>query len=192
MYRKDFEIFDSPLTPDTGGQSIDVTAVTSADVIVTTTNGLVSDIIRAVTSGPVSHVMVSVGNGQVVEAVRDGVREISLRDALLDATLAVVFRRSGISTGGVDTVVANVRSVVGDTYNNWGVVQRLLTEHVGAIREVPIATDSFYCSQLVLTAFDSAGFPLLTSGDISAWPTNLVDVGDFGESLLEYVGHLIA
>lgn len=181
-----------PLTPSTGGMSIDTSALTAGDVIVTTSRGVVAAAIEAVTSGPVSHVMVSVGDSQIVEAIRDGVREITLTDALDGATLAVAFRRTSITSDAVDNTVANLRSAVGDSYNYWGVIRELLTQFSGSTRQVPIATDSFYCSQLILTAFASSGFPLLASGNVTAWPTNIVPTDDFGDSLLEYVGHLIA
>ena len=181
-----------PLTPATGGRLINEQTLKTGDIVVLTTDGLVSDIINTVTDGPVSHVMVSVGNNQIVEAVRDGIRKISLNAALDDATLAVAFRRKSITNSQIDTIVNNVQSAVGESYNYWGIIKRLLTEHVSSTYEVPLPTDSFYCSQLVLTAFASAGVPLLGRGDVSAWPTNIVSFDDFGESLIEYVGHLRA
>lgn len=186
-----------PLTPTTGGRMIEPQAVEAGDIVVATTNGLRSAVIRAVTSGPVSHVMVSVGNNKVVEALGEGTREIELDhdvldSAVADATLAVAFRRTSITSSQVNTIVNNVRSAIGDSYNYWGVIQKLLTEHVGVPREVSLPTDSFYCSQLVLAAFASAGVPLLNQGDISAWPTNIVSFNDFGGPLLQYVGHLRA
>ena len=183
---------DPPLTPATGGMSIDATALNPGDVIVTTSRGAVAAVIEAVTSGSVSHVMVYVGDDNIVEAIREGVREVSLTDALNGATLAVAFRRTGITSSAIDTLTANVRSAVGDNYNYWGVIQQLLTEFSGSSWHVPISTDSFYCSQLILTAFASTGFPLLSSGNVTAWPTNLIPTDDFGGSLLEYVGHLVS
>ena len=104
---------DPPLlTPSIGGMSIDASALTAGDVIVTTSRGIVAAAIEAVTSGPVSHVMVSVGDSQIVEAIREGVREISLVDALDDATLAVAFRRTSITSDAINTAVANLRSAV--------------------------------------------------------------------------------
>jgi len=186
------EMTDPPLTPATGGRSIGLNALEKGDIIVSTTSGLVSAAIRAATNGPVSHVMAFVGGDRVVEAVRENVREITLSDALNDTTLAVTFRHASITSDGVNTLTANIQSAVGNRYNYWGVILNLLAEHIGSIRRVPIPTDSFYCSQLVLTSFASAGFPLLDQGDVNEWPTAIVPVEGFGGSLLKYVGHLVA
>ena len=63
------------LDPGVGGQCVGESALEAGDLIVSTTAARVSRGIRTATSSPVSHAMLYVGNGQVIEAIQEGVVE---------------------------------------------------------------------------------------------------------------------
>ena len=60
-----------------------------ADIIVSTGSGAVSAVIRTGSLSPYSHAALYIGNGEVIEAIGEGVVRQSLANALSDDTLAV-------------------------------------------------------------------------------------------------------
>jgi N-acetyl-anhydromuramyl-L-alanine amidase AmpD/uncharacterized protein YycO len=199
-----------PLDPGAGGRSIDASALAVGDIILSTTAATVSNAIRSMTGAPVSHAMVYTGDGeQVVEAIGDGVTFRPLAEALADATVAVAFRHPTLTDDSALLVRDFVGRQIGKPYNYWGIVRqarfridsavcRLLGDEARArcvnfYGRVNLGTggdDSFFCSQLVLAAYEAAGLPLTSS------PPNWASPGEVAElqlaGTLNYVGHLKA
>lgn len=87
--------FEKPiaLTPAGGGGCcIGDAALRPADIIVSTTGAAVSGVIRVGTGSPVSHAALYAGNGEVIEAIGQGVVQRGLDKALADDLLAVAYR----------------------------------------------------------------------------------------------------
>jgi V8-like Glu-specific endopeptidase/uncharacterized protein YycO len=189
-----------PLDPGAGGQSIDVSALQVGDIIVSTARHPVSYIIRGGTVSSISHAMIYVGNGNVVEAVGSGVREVPLVTAINDAILAVAYRHSSISASQAQTAAGFARAQVGRPYNYTGaagVTNRILHPILSRVGDA-IANRmgfhrdearSFYCSELVFAAFEHAGVPLVASSAGSSTPSDIVDLS---RNVVAYVGHLKA
>ena len=76
-----------------------------ADIIVSTGSGAVSAVIRTGSLSPYSHAALYIGNGEVIEAIGEGVVRQSLANALSDDTLAVVYRRIGLSAAQAGLVI---------------------------------------------------------------------------------------
>jgi N-acetyl-anhydromuramyl-L-alanine amidase AmpD len=187
-----------PLDPGVGGQSIGIDALQPADIIVSTARHPVSYAIRTGTLSAVSHAMLYVGDGNVIEAVGEGVREVSLEQAIGDALLGVAYRHPSLAASQAAAAVAHARARVGAPYNYAGVAftgYRLLNplparaiEAIAGRLGLPVASaQGVYCSELVFEAFERAGAPLVASRPSESTPQDLVRLS---QHLLSYVGHL--
>jgi cell wall-associated NlpC family hydrolase len=198
-----------PLTPDTGGRSIGVDALQVGDIVVSTTPQFKSGMIRGVTGSPVSHALVYVGDGQVVEAIGKGVALRGLSESLADDDLAVALRYPDLTLEQGARIRDYVGNQIGKPYSYTGAAKAggfhileefcrgMFTEPefsycVAALWPIqfePTEPNRFFCSELVVDAYASAGVPLtdqpageVSPGDIAALP--LVDK-------VRYVGHLL-
>lgn len=151
-----------------------------ADIIVSTATGAVSGTIRAGSMSRFSHAALYIGNGEVVEAIGEGVVRQSLENALADDTLAVVYRRNGLTSAQAGMVISFASNQTGKKYDYAGVVGASSTTPggiLGRVIFVPIAIaqdvgnianmispeSSFFCSELVLRAFEKASVPISSS-----------------------------
>lgn len=197
-----------PLDPGNGGRSISDSALQTGDIIVSTTNEFVSKAIRRVTGQPISHSIIYIGDGQIVEAVSDGVILRSIGEALADAIVAVAFRKPSITP----TQAMEVRDYAGQqlnkVYDRLGIFRQVLFQlarlafcsgktgneysqcvnWVGRVNLGSESNDQFFCSELVIAAFEQAGVSLVatqphwnTPGDIASLHLS---------EKLAYVGHL--
>lgn len=200
---------DIPLDPGSGGRSISAEMLEPGDILLSTTDAGVSRAIRAVTHAPISHAALYVGGGRVVEAIDDGVTLRSLDIALADDTLAVAYRHRDMTPEKAAQVVdfAESQARAGRPFDRWGLV-RVAPGHLAravcnrldgearrrclaAAGRLRVGTDdsgSFYCSELVLTAFRHAGLGLADQDPSWSAPGQILDLHHNG--LLDYVGHL--
>src|SRR5262245_10809571 len=199
-----------PLDPGNGGRSIGPDALEMGDIILSTTDEFVSDAIRAFSGAPVSHSMIYTGDGeQVVEAIGGGVVFRPLSEALAVATVAVAFRHPGLTEEQRLRIRDYVGRQIGRSYNYWGIVKqarfrahssvcRLLSGERRASCEnffgsVDLGTgdnQTFFCSELVVAAYNDAGAPLTSAPPIWNSPGDLAELRLSGS--LSYVGHLKA
>jgi hypothetical protein len=200
-----------PLDPGNGGLSIGPDALEIGDVIVSTTSAAVSRGIRFATGSEVSHAMLFVGQGgQVIDATGEGARLRPLADAIADATLAVAFRRPALSDAQRQIVADRAAAYLGSAYNYWGIVRQarfqmhsavcdLLPEaQANACRRFVGYVDlgrgsgrEFFCSEMVVSAYEAAGAPLTDTPPNWTTPDDLTQLGMTGGALA-YVGHLKA
>ncbi len=201
---------DIPLDPGTGGRSIDESALRNGDIIVTTRNGPISRAIRLATSAQVSHAILYVGDGQVVEAIGDGVTLRSLADALAGTTVAVAFRDAQLTPEQALKVRDYAGLQLGKPFNALGLVRQggfqldravfcsgktgsdydQCVNWVGNVNLGKGSDDSFFCSQLVVASFESAGAPLTSTPPNWSSPSDLAELAMARR--LGYVGHLKA
>jgi len=194
------------LSPTVGGQSISESALSPADVIVSTTSAAISQSIRSVTGSAVSHAMIYVGNGTVIEAIGEGVVRRQLSAALADANLAVAFRHVRMSPRIASSVVSFAAAQVGKSYDHTGIlaqagyqldrwflctVSRVQNCEDRAARANLWMSNSgrFFCSELVAEAYRRAGVPLVNGRSDSVSPERIVEVTTTGD--LCYVGHIL-
>jgi hypothetical protein len=202
---------DIPLDPGTGGQSIGPDSLEAGDIILSTTSDFVSKAIRLGSRSDVSHAMVYVGQGgQVVEAIGSGVVMRSLEEALGNATVAVAFRAPDLDETGRLVVADKVAAYIGKSYDFYGVFNQarfqvhstvcdLLPDGAKDLcrtgwRIVDLGSDHndrFFCSEMILAAYDAAGVPLTTTPPHWNSPEDLAQLS-FKAGVLQYVGHLKA
>jgi GH24 family phage-related lysozyme (muramidase)/uncharacterized protein YycO len=201
---------DIPLDPGSGGRSIGADALQNGDIIVTTRNGPISSVIRNVTGAPVSHAILYIGNGQVVEAIGNGVTLRSLEQALAGCTVAVAFRDPALTPEAALKVRDYAGRMLDRPFNTLGLVRQggfqldratfcsgksgaaydQCVNWVGNVNLGRGGDDSFFCSQLVVAAFQDAGVPLTNTPPNWTSPSDLADLGMARR--LGYVGHLLA
>ncbi|MCU0985352.1 MAG: hypothetical protein MUC89_10480 [Acetobacteraceae bacterium] len=187
MTEYDYEM--PPLTPPTGGYSVAMSGLEPADIIVSTTDTIVSGLIRFGTRSVVSHAILYVGGGTVVEAVRKGVVKRSLVDALSDANLAVAYRcpvltqreRKKIVTWAVSQARKGLKYSMGKISFLSDPTIRHLCGVVSAVQT------EFICSELVIAAYEQAGVPLTTQPSACVSPEGVLQIA---KERLVYVGHL--
>jgi uncharacterized protein YycO len=193
-----------PLTPKVGGGvCIDARALQPADIIVATTDAAASRFIRYATFSAVSHALLYAGNGRVIEAVGEGVRDTGLGAAIKEDILAVAYRHKQMTPTAAGTAIQFARKQVGKKYDYPGAAAAGLHNNTGlcvvllGVLGCPAARnvdweqpDRFFCSELVLAAYKAAGLSVVDAPPAHAAPDDIASAASTG--ILTYVGHLIA
>lgn len=200
---------DPPLSPSTGGRSITKALLQIGDIILTTTSSAtttwvsaaVSAAIRVTTGrGPFSHAAIYIGNVVVESLVSTGVTLNPLDTALggnfgdpvlPQASVAVAVRFPGIRTDQQQQIEDWATSKLGAPYDFAGTVSQARFKFNGKVHQLinlGTSADKFYCSKLVLDAYQAAGISLTTVNPRWQSANDLAPLAWFGE--LEYVGHL--
>jgi hypothetical protein len=192
------------LTPRAGGGTcITSAALKPADIIVSTTNAFVSGVIRLFTLSSVSHAMLYAGQDEVIEAVGEGVLHRPLATALHDARLAVAYRYKDLPEAAATKIIsyADAQAARHAKYDPLGAAGAgLNTNKVACVVALGIACpvaaggglndqDRFFCSELVLDAYQRAGHPLVRTAPGVASPDRIVEA--YSHGVLVYVGHLV-
>ncbi|TJZ77607.1 YaeF family permuted papain-like enzyme [Chitiniphilus eburneus] len=207
----------SGLSPENGGLLISADALQPGDILLSASNGITSAGIRMFTLAPVSHAALYIGDGQVAEAVGDGVRLRTIPDLLDEEAVVVAFRRGGLTPEQVVAMRQFAEAQVGRHYDYVGVMlqapfslERRLCElplvpslvrdaclrGVAAIQLGTPDNERFFCSQFVLEAYRVAGAPLLDAHPRWLSPADILhmreeDVSSLRiEQPLVYIGHL--
>lgn len=199
-----------PLTPATGGWSIDPSGLRTADIIVSTTDALRSTAIRVGTFSPVSHSAVYVGDGLVVEAVGEGVVLRTMEESLADETLAVALRFERLSLDDAAKIRDYAGRQLDKPYNIVGLIAQAgfkvleaqcarmfpgepaYSQCVEAVWQLwfePTEPNKFFCSQLVIDAYANAGRPLTALPGTAMSPGDVAALALTGD--LRYAGHLL-
>jgi uncharacterized protein YycO len=181
-----------------------------ADIIVSTTDHAQSRAIRTAIGGVVSHASIYAGQGTIVEAVGEGVREVTVDVAMPDyTTLAIALRHNGLSQGQRQEIINNARKFLGRPYDKIGaagsgvngtrgilislagcgiVGAKVCSTGIAAVRDnarPEKADEAFFCSELVARAFDLVGVKLVDSTPSYTNPRMI-----HTSNMLRYVGHL--
>jgi Permuted papain-like amidase enzyme, YaeF/YiiX, C92 family len=205
------------LDPSNGGALIAPRVLQTGDILLSAANGINSAGIRAITLSPVSHAALYVGNGQIIEAVTEGIRQRRVQDFILEEATIVAFRHPKLDGVQAALIQKFSEKHIGTKYNTAGIVlqapftlERKLCElpilpaavrdacirGVAAIQLGPVPNDQFFCSQFVLEAYKAAGLPLTDADPRLVTPGDLLHMrkGDVPSikihQALQYVGHL--
>ncbi len=207
------------LDPGIGGRSIAPGALKIADIVLSTTPAGVSKAIRLATLSKVSHAMLCIGGDLVVEAIGDGVVQRSIFDAVKEANLAVAYRHPGLTEMQALKVRDFAGRQVGKDYNYGALIRQAGVKLPPQAQAVGLAgfagfslgcwitgdvecanmrdkvnpfikRDEFFCSQLVLAAYEHAGVALTTKKPVWSSPEDIAKARLKGKLL--YVGHLKA
>ena len=210
--------FQNPaLSPANGGALVAAEALQPGDILLTAGSGLTSVGIQVLTFAPVSHAALYVGDGQVIEAVGEGVRTRSVDAVLAEEAMVVAFRHPGATPEAAQLMRDFAHGKVGSRYGYLGVVLHAPFAVERRVCELPLvpglvrdfclrgvalvqlgtgSDDRFFCSQFVLEAYRHAGLPITTAQAHWMSPADILhlraeDVPSMtAEQTLHYVGHL--
>lgn len=207
----------SVIAPGNGGDLITPAALEPGDILLTSVATLGSFGIRLGTFSPVSHAVVYLGDGQIAEAVGDGVRSRAIAEVVDEEQMVVAFRHPGMDAAHAERLRAWALTQVGTQYNTVGVMLNAPFVLNRRICELPLIpgparefclrgfamvqlggsrNDQFFCSQFVLEAYNQAGLPVTTADPRWVSPADLLHMreGDVpsipSTQPLRYVGHL--
>jgi cell wall-associated NlpC family hydrolase len=207
------------LNPRNGGQLVSASQLKVGDIILSSDNGLNSVAVRLWTLSSVSHASIYMGDDQIIEAVGEGVRLRSIPALLKEEATIVAVRHPHLSVANSAALQAFAKEQVGKKYNYAGIllqapfslerrvcelplVPELVREYcirgVAAIQLGLSNNDNFFCSQLVLEAYQKAGIPLTNADPRLFNPADLLYMreGDVSsvkiKQSLQYLGHLKA
>jgi len=194
------------------------------DILLSSSTSLTSLGIRLFSFSGVSHASLYVGDNQIAEAVGKGVKIITLEEAIAESNNLLVLRKQDLSPAQSLLIREYALAHLGEKYNYKGIVMftpfmatrrvcelpfpgtsardgclralatvQLSAEMPGADSE---ASNSFFCSQFVISAFMAAGAPLFSGEAQWISPADLLHMrnGDVASyqipQKLDYVGHL--
>jgi Permuted papain-like amidase enzyme, YaeF/YiiX, C92 family len=187
------------------------------DILLSADSTFVSTSIRAMTFAPVSHAAVYIGDGQLVDAMRPGVRLRQLNELLDEAALVLVLRYPDLTAGQAAAISEYAVHRTGTGFNFLGVTLHIPFSFARRVCELPLvptglrdacirsvgvlnhlaASDSrLFCSQLVLVAYRNAGVTVTAADPRLISPADLLHMreGDVPSvsvaKQLRYVGQL--
>lgn len=208
---------NSSLTPLNGGRIADASMLEPGDIILSAGKGITAIGVQLFTVAPVSHAALYVGEGQIIEAVGQGVRRRSLKDALEEEAVAVAFRHPALLPEQAGKIREFAEAQVGKRYNHLGVllqapfsierrvcelpilpsiVREFCIRGVAMIQLGAVSNRSFFCSQFLLEAYRVAGLPITDADPRWISPADILHMreGDVpsmrAHQALTYIGHL--
>lgn len=130
------------------------------DVILTTTNQVISKGIRAATKGEISHAMIYVQSHSVIDATSDGVQARNTQRLFFDDDCAIHVLRliEPLSDDEMRLVTDYARSCVGTEYSKKEALQTVLGRS-------NVSTKKQFCSRLVARAYANGGVVIVTDVD---------------------------
>ncbi len=160
---------------------IDLSGVQTADIILTRNEETQSKAIRVGSCSAYSHAILVLDKNECIEAVGRGVEKNLLLDSLKNATYGVLMRHKTIDANYAGWVAHYARSFVGRPYDKVGAIRSgtvtgcspwaqlspagLIINLVDHKMKNDGSTNdlSFFCSELIVRAFEKAGLSLLNS-----------------------------
>lgn len=198
---------DIPLAPNEGGRSISPDALERCDILLSTTSHWDSEVIRNLTQSVISHVLIHYSGGLVVEAIKSGVEQKSIDKAIAQSYVVVVFRYPGLTDAQKNTIDKFLADHLDTPYDFVGAIEsadfvkdhnicNLLSSEKakaackafkGIVNFGKGNDTKFFCSELVLRAFQEAGIQLTKTAPQYNSPDKIQKLAF---KTLTYVGHL--
>ncbi|WP_334118603.1 hypothetical protein [Limnobacter sp.] len=152
-----------------------LSTIQAADIIVTNSSNLQSRGIQGVTCATYSHAILVLNNHFCIEATPQyGVARVALSDVLNGSTKVDLFRYRGITHFHAEKVCSAVMKFDGRPYDFRGAVRSAISSGCSNVKRLLPATvlievaddvlkdqaehdNQFYCSELIVRAFEMAG-----------------------------------
>lgn len=207
----------SALTPRNGGYLVQDHDLRRGDILLSAANGVNSFGIRLWTLAPVSHAAIYIGEGQVAEAVGEGVRIRPLAQMLEHEAVVAAFRHPHLSETQSERLRDFALKNIDSRYNHFGILLQAPFTMERRICELPVVpgmvrdfcirgiafvqlgtvrNDKFFCSQFVLEGYKQVGLPLTKADPRLISPADILHMreGDVPSvkipQALTYAGHL--
>ena len=197
--------------------TVAVDEIQPGDILLTADPTFVSVSIRAMTFAPVSHAAVYIGDGQLVDAMRPGVRVRELHELLEEAAVVLVLRYPELTPEQAAAISEYATNRSGARFSFFGITLNLPFSLVRRLCELPLVSpvirdgcirgvgvlnylaaseNRVFCSQLVLLAYQHAGVSITAADPRLISPADILHMreGDVASvniaKHLRYVGHL--
>ena len=195
---------------------IDIEYLKKGDILVSTTNATVSSVIRVGTHSVVSHAMLYIGDGEVIEAVGEGVKINNLRMNISSHGYlnVIAYRLPTLTSEKANTVVNYALMQTGKAYDFGGLVGAAENSDPVFMRSNPVSSmilhpfaypaqmgvhllgrtgafqdeNKYFCSELVFESYEKTGVNLLGHPAYQSYPQQVIDLGNRG--VLIYLGNL--
>ncbi|BET27058.1 permuted papain-like amidase YaeF/Yiix C92 family enzyme [Limnobacter thiooxidans] len=171
-----------------------LSSIQAADIIVTNSGNLQSRGIQGVTCASYSHAILVLNNSFCIEATPQfGVARVALSEVLNGATKVDLFRYRGITHFYADKVCNSIIRYEGKPYDFRGAVRSAISSGCSNVKRLLPATvlievadevlkdqsahdSQFYCSELIVRAFEMAGL------FVTKYPAHAVSPGGLVKS----------
>ena len=150
----------------------DATKITAAklkpgDVFIFDSNGITRVATKLLTLSSFTHAAIYIGNGEVVEATKDGVVKHSLREAFSDQRICYVLRRDGLNDAQRDKLVNAAKDWEGAKYSTQHLIDCLFGGEIARnktrVEKLGVNKPAVICTELVQRIFRDAGLGELTN-----------------------------
>lgn len=170
-----------------------LSAIQVADILVTNSGNLQSRSIQGVTCASYSHAILVLNNQVCIEATpRHGVARVSISEVLDNSTRVDLFRYRGITHLHAEKVCNAILAHEGKPYDFRGAVRSAISSGCSNIKRlwpasvlIEVVDDlsknqinhdtQFYCSELIVRAFEVAGLYVTRFPAHAVSPGNLVE-----------------
>nr|WP_303802244.1 hypothetical protein [Snodgrassella alvi] len=203
--------------PKTGVVLVQPMDLQSGDILFSADSGLNSRVLRLFGNTSVSHAFLYLGDGEIAEAVGSGVHIMSLAESVDESPLLVVYRHPQLNDLQAEKIREFARAEAGGKYNYMGIIKQapytvtrkvcelpviprafrhLCLNTMAVVQVTPFSSDRYFCSQLVVAAYNYAGLPLTETPAEWVAPGDLLHMraGDIPSVVpvypLHYIGHL--
>lgn len=191
----------SSAQPTTTTRKIDISSVQPADIIVTRNEHAQSKIIRAGSCSTYSHAILALDNGLCIESTGKGTGIEVLSDALDHSSYGALYRHKAIDANYAAWICYSAEQNVGKPYDYGGALRAGVITGCKPIRStlggvmVQIIDDniakgehdkSFFCSELVVRAFEEGCLPIIQGNASTATPQAIAS-----SSYLKYVKDVV-
>ena len=179
---------------------IGVGSLQPGDVVLTSGRAFVSLAIKFGTASSVSHAMLYIGNSDIIHAIDKGVVQQTVATAMKDVSAAKVYRHKTATNRQKGLAVGYARAQIGKKYD-YVEVMGAAKPHMVALASRTLATvaagmkthnifwgnrNEFFCSELVVAAYQSAGLRM------GGWNPSTYSPGDLADlSNLVHIGNLV-
>jgi uncharacterized protein YycO len=203
--------------PQTGVVLVKPMDLQSGDILFSAESNLNSRISRLFGNTSVSHAFLYLGDGEIAEAVGSGVHIMSLAESIDESQLLAVYRHPHLNNLHAEKIREFAMAEAGGKYNYLGILKQtpytftrkvcelpvtprafrhLCLNTMALVQVTPFSSDRYFCSQLVVAAYDYAGLPLTKTPAEWVAPGDLLHMRDDDIPSvvpvypLQYVGHL--
>ncbi len=194
---------------------LDLSYLKQGDILVSTTNAIVSTIIRTGMHSIVSHAMLYIGDGLVIEAIGEGVKINSLQNNIETHGYknVMAYRYPSLTSNKATLIVSFAKRQKGKGYDFTGLAGaaesmdslRMRENPMYATMFAPVAyggqmivhhfakqgtfdnNNKYYCSELVFDSYLKSGIILINDPPYMSYPQQIIDLGNKGT--LNFLGN---
>ena len=165
--------------------TIDISGVQAADIIVTRNDAAQSKVIQYGSCSSYSHAILALGSGMCIEAIGEGVQILQLSQALSFSTYGALYRHQSIDSNLGAWICHTATQQEGKPYDSLGAIRSgvstgcrftkitrpgIFIQLADEVAKLGKHDKSFFCSELIVYAYEEAGLDIIRGGSQMASP----------------------